>query len=137
MRLPGPAMQRKVKRNGRVRQGGPYGNVFVGLRIVCQAKPEVAQRDLVSVWRICKKILVEAKNLQSIYEYFLDHFGENDAFLDLGKPKRHPVLEQFIGAIAGEVFGGKAVAASFLLIAVPKTDFVHGAHAASTAGPQT
>src|SRR5271154_2520074 len=74
-----------------------------------------------------KHIVATCKDLTAAFDYFMDHFGENDEFLDLGKPKPHPFLQQLISTVGGQMFGAKVVVASLLLIKVPGTQFIHGA----------
>jgi hypothetical protein len=74
-----------------------------------------------------KNILATGKDLSVAFTYFMDHFGENEAFLDLGRPKKNDTLEDLISAAAGAMFGVRVVLQQFLLIAVPKTHFIHGA----------
>ena len=74
-----------------------------------------------------KTILATGKDLSAAFHYFMDDFGENEAFLDLGKPGPHPLLESLLAAVAGQMFGKKVIAQQLLLIAVPGTKFIHGA----------
>ncbi|HWE04842.1 MAG TPA: hypothetical protein VG326_20720 [Tepidisphaeraceae bacterium] len=74
-----------------------------------------------------KTILADGKDLSAAFHYFLDHFGEKEAFLNLGKPKRHPLLESLLTAVAGQMFGKKVAMKRLFLIPVPGTKFIHGA----------
>lgn len=73
-----------------------------------------------------KEKLVNSKDLSVVGNYFFDHFGEDSDFLDLGKPERHEVLEEFIAALGHKLCGGKCVVTNLLLIHVPDTQFIHG-----------
>jgi hypothetical protein len=74
-----------------------------------------------------KEIVATSKDLSAAFHYFMDHFGENETFLRLGKPKPHPLLEQLIAASAGQILRATLVVEQFFLIPIPKTRFIHGA----------
>jgi hypothetical protein len=86
------------------------------------------QPDLRKVTMLKMK-LVEEKELRDVMNYFFDHLGEDEAFIDLSKPTRHQMLEAIIGQTVGPMVGskGKAVLVNFVLLHVPEHQFYHGA----------
>ena|SRR5258708_40226079 len=74
-----------------------------------------------------KEKLTSSKNLGDIATYFFDHFGENPAFMDLGRPTKNATLESFIATIGGQLCGSnKVVVSHLMLVQVPNTHFIHG-----------
>ena len=49
-----------------------------------------------------KEKLVTTTKFISVWEHFLDHFGENPAFIKLGERVRHPFLEAVFTRIVGD-----------------------------------
>jgi hypothetical protein len=74
-----------------------------------------------------KRVMTSAKDLSKIFYYFLDHFGEDEAFLELGKPGPHKELESLMSVTAGQMLKTTVIVMENLLIAVPGTQFIHGA----------
>ncbi|MCU0495206.1 MAG: hypothetical protein MUD01_26770 [Chloroflexaceae bacterium] len=72
--------------------------------------------------------MTEEKQISDVFTYFFDHFGENEEFLKLGKPKRHELVEQVVGKTVGNLLKLKNVAVmyNFLLIHIPEQSFYHG-----------
>ncbi|MCI0399534.1 MAG: hypothetical protein L0332_24130 [Chloroflexi bacterium] len=75
---------------------------------------------------ILKKKLVAETDFYRVFNYFFDHFGENEAFLDLGGPTRHPTLEKIIAQVGGGLLGTRVVLMNLLLIRLPEQGFIHG-----------
>ncbi len=68
-----------------------------------------------------------ATDFSEVYNYFFDHLGENPAFLDIGQPTRHEVLEQVLANIAGKILKTRRVAIQrALFIHLPEHGFIHG-----------
>ncbi len=89
--------------------------------------------DLVKL-DILRLMMSTETDLQTIFEYFLDHFGENEEFISLGKPltdQHHPLLS-VIHTVAQEIFAKYKMKANplrlehLLLIHVPDHKLIHG-----------
>ena len=73
-----------------------------------------------------KQKLVTASSFAEVAEYFMDHFGENEEFLDCGVRTESPLLESVISQIAKQLFSREVVPNGLLLVRVPGTSFIHG-----------
>lgn len=68
-----------------------------------------------------------ATDFSEIFNYFFDHLGEDPAFLDIGQPIRHEVLEQVLAKIAGQILKTRwAAIQQALFIHLPQQGFIHG-----------
>ena len=73
-----------------------------------------------------KQKLISATSFEKVAEYFMDHFGENEEFLDFGERTESPLLESVISQIAKQLFSHEVVPSRLLLVRVPGTTFIHG-----------
>ena len=74
-----------------------------------------------------KRRMKESEKLSSVWEYFLDNFGEDREFMGLGEAYRSEELEKILGLIGGKMFGGDAILITEQrLIEIPGHHFVHG-----------
>jgi hypothetical protein len=73
-----------------------------------------------------KTKLLSAKNFGEVTGYFLDHFGDDPAFLKLGEPITDEFLEQVLGQVAGQLFHKAVVIHGLRLVRLPEHEFVHG-----------
>jgi len=73
-----------------------------------------------------KKKLVNAVEFKSVLNYFLDHFGDHDAFLDLGCKVKDPLLECLIEA-AGESLLSRPAPMDGVFVMIQRHRFIHGA----------
>jgi hypothetical protein len=74
-----------------------------------------------------KRKLRKEKDFFQTMHYFYDHFGENDAFMKLGKRTRHPQFEAILQQAANSLMGSPATVRMPFLIYLPKQHFIHGA----------
>jgi hypothetical protein len=74
-----------------------------------------------------KHQLATAPVLEKVYQYFLDHFGENDAFFDMGARADDEILAAFVKAVAQQLYGPKAKVSDWLLVRLAEHHFIHGA----------
>lgn len=74
-----------------------------------------------------KQKLIEATEFAPVWDYFMTHFGEQRAFMALGKRTRSPMLEAAIAQAAEEVFGAWVPVTNLLLVRLPEYQFMHGA----------
>ncbi|MFQ5630221.1 MAG: hypothetical protein ACE5I1_15740 [bacterium] len=51
-----------------------------------------------------KSLLTTSEDFDKAYQYFLDHLGENPAFLSMGEKAEHPVLKKVLELVAQQVF---------------------------------
>ena len=75
---------------------------------------------------ILKTKLMTAKNFGEVTGYFLDHFGDHPAFLDLGVPTPDDFLEQVLTEVAGQLFHKAVAIRDIRLVRLPDHEFVHG-----------
>ncbi|HET6246732.1 MAG TPA: hypothetical protein VFE47_03460 [Tepidisphaeraceae bacterium] len=73
-----------------------------------------------------KHQLATAPVLEKVYKYFLDHFGENEEFFNLGARADDEVLAAFVKAVAQQLYGPKAKVTDWLLVRLAEHHFIHG-----------
>ncbi len=73
-----------------------------------------------------KRILVTNKNFKEIYEYFLDHLGENPDFQRHGKKTKHPFLKKILTTVGRQIFHDETQVTKLVLIKIPQYPFYHG-----------
>src|SRR5689334_3081874 len=73
-----------------------------------------------------KTKLLTAKNFGEVTGYFLDHFGEDPAFMELGEPIRDEFIEQVLAQVAGQIFQRMVVIRNIRLVRLPEHEFIHG-----------
>ena len=73
-----------------------------------------------------KKKLINDKDLLQIWGFFLDHLGENVAFLDLGEQVRHPFLEEILPRLGVQMFPQTATVCEMRLVRLADQQFIHG-----------
>lgn len=70
--------------------------------------------------------LIRSQDLGEIWEYFWDHFGEDQNFIVLGRSTRHEFLEKVLKQVARKMFGKRARLTHVMFFRVPKQRFIHG-----------
>lgn len=86
------------------------------------------KRDPVKQLPALKVKLVTAKNFLDVFNYFFDHFGENEDFMGLGEPKPHPLLEEVLVHTARQVIQSPVIIVrNAFFIHLPEQHFIHGA----------
>jgi hypothetical protein len=73
-----------------------------------------------------KETLVEATTFADIFTYFLDHFGEDPEFIELGERVRDPMLEGIIAQVGLQLFGRKVHIDHVLFTYLAEHSFLHG-----------
>lgn len=73
-----------------------------------------------------RKELATGKNFGQIWDYFFDHFGENDAFMRLGERHSDKNLETLLADVVSKMIGKKTNFREVLLTRIPEHKFVHG-----------
>jgi hypothetical protein len=77
---------------------------------------------------VLKDKLMIAEDFKEPWDYFFDHFGENRAFLRLGKKAKSSMLKAVIRAIGEKVFQREDITVNHLLLTELKAHkFIHGA----------
>lgn len=71
-----------------------------------------------------KLMLSHEEDLATIWSYFMTHFADHEAFTDIGKPIRHPLVEKIIVIINQQLFD--ETVKNLLLIGLPNFNFLHG-----------
>ncbi len=74
-----------------------------------------------------KDKLLTGENFSDTYNYFFDHFGENNEFMRMSKKTKHPVIKKIISSIGEQLFKKKVDVTHMMLLKFPKSDFYHGA----------
>ena len=74
-----------------------------------------------------KRKLRQEQNFSRTMHYFYDHFGENDAFLQLGKQTRHPQFEAILQQAVNSLMGRPIKIWMPFLVHLPEQHFLHGA----------
>jgi len=73
-----------------------------------------------------KQKLAGSKDLAKPFEYFIDHFGTDLQFMQMGQSFQDPVLEEFIAGIAQHWFKTDLIRLGQQLVQIPGSSFVHG-----------
>jgi hypothetical protein len=74
-----------------------------------------------------KDKLVNAKEFADVYRYFLDHFGEDPAFMGLGDRAESPFLEAVFKQVGHQLLGRPVAVTQLLLTRLADRNFLHGA----------
>ncbi|MFN3331558.1 MAG: hypothetical protein ACK47M_03455 [Caldilinea sp.] len=71
--------------------------------------------------------MVSGADLYEIYHYFLDHFGENDEFMQMGVQTSSPMIEEILTQIARSIFKENVRPPQrSRIIRIPERGFLHG-----------
>lgn len=73
-----------------------------------------------------KRKLQQEAELAPVWIYFLDHFGENPAFIALGERINHNFVEAVIAQVALQLYGDGCAIRNMILTRMPDRPFVHG-----------
>ena len=73
-----------------------------------------------------KTMIAAEKDLSTPFNYFFDHFGENETFLEKSVPTSSGTAMMFIAAAAMQWFGKQIKPERLMLLTVPGTQFIHG-----------
>jgi hypothetical protein len=79
-----------------------------------------------SLLETLKHKLTTAKEFSPVFAYFLDHFGEEPAFIALGERTDSPFLEAMLAQIGEQMFGRKTHVRDVLLTRLSEQQFIHG-----------
>jgi hypothetical protein len=73
--------------------------------------------------------LMQEEDLAEVVKYFFDHFGDDPAFMDLGKPSRNELLDGIIRDVGPRMLGlpGHAKLDRFTAAHLREHGFYHGA----------
>ena len=73
-----------------------------------------------------KDKLLHADEFGTVWKYFLDHFGEDPAFIALGEPTAQPFLEAVFAEVGRQLFQRPVAVRHLRLIRLPEEGFIHG-----------
>jgi hypothetical protein len=73
-----------------------------------------------------KDQLLHAHDFTMVWEYFLDHFGEDPDFIALGERTQHPFLQAVLAHVGRELFQREGSVTHLLLTRLPEHQCVHG-----------
>lgn len=72
--------------------------------------------------------LVTETDFAAIFNYFFDHFGENDDFMGVGVPRHNDQLQQVLVSSAQPILQQSVISVShMLMVYVAEQRFYHGA----------
>jgi hypothetical protein len=74
-----------------------------------------------------KKKLVNDKDLLPVWEFFLDHLGDDPAFIDLGEPVDHAFLQEVLPRLGAQMYPRAAMICQMRLVRLADQQFIHGA----------
>ena len=71
--------------------------------------------------------IVNDKVFSEAFEYFLDHFGEDTDFFDVGESANDDLLLELLGQIGGAIFKTDEIAlVNVRLVFIKEYNFIHG-----------
>lgn len=73
-----------------------------------------------------KDKLLHAKTFADVQTYFLDHFGDQPEFMELGERHRDPFLEAVFASVAEQLHNGRVPVTNVMLKRLPEHGFIHG-----------
>lgn len=73
-----------------------------------------------------KERLANGKDFGAIFSYFLDHFGEDPDFFDLGRQSAGKPIEAFLCAVGQHVLGEAVTQFVGTFVEIPEVQFIHG-----------
>jgi hypothetical protein len=73
-----------------------------------------------------KQKLLHDIELPPVWNYFMDHFGDHQEFMDLSETCQHEALQEMVTAVAGKLFPGPGQVMTLRLLRVPSQQFIHG-----------
>jgi hypothetical protein len=73
-----------------------------------------------------KKKLINDKDLLPVWGFFLDHLGNDLAFMDLGEPVSHEFLEEVVPRLGAQMYPQAAVICQMRLVRLADQQFIHG-----------
>src|SRR5437867_4152060 len=77
-----------------------------------------------------KEELIHAEQFSDVWAYFLDHFGEDPAFLALGTRTRHEMIESLLIQTAQKICQMQVAAVDIILTRIAEHHFIHGGYCA-------
>jgi hypothetical protein len=81
--------------------------------------------DLARLQELKQKLLHDEK-LAPVWTFFLDHFGEDPAFIALGERASHPLVEAVLAEVSQQLFGRDGTVTQLLLTQLADQQFLHG-----------
>jgi hypothetical protein len=81
--------------------------------------------DLTRLQELKQKLLHEDQ-LAPVWSFFLDHFGEDPAFIALGERADHPFVEAVVDQVGQQLFGQGGAVSRLLLTRLADQQFIHG-----------
>ena len=73
-----------------------------------------------------KSMLQSAKEFIKVWEFFLDHFGEDPAFIKLGHQVRDDFMEAVFAQVARQLFHSEVDWKQVIFTGLPEHHFIHG-----------
>ena len=74
-----------------------------------------------------KKKLVNDKDLLPVWEFFLDHLGDDPAFIERGELVSHAFLEEILPRLGMQMYPRDAMTCQMRLVRLADQQFIHGA----------
>jgi hypothetical protein len=73
-----------------------------------------------------KARLLTASQFSDVFSYFMDNFGNNLEFIELGEQTRHALVEAVIGQVGKAIFGHDVNPSGLVLTRIGDEQFIHG-----------
>jgi hypothetical protein len=73
-----------------------------------------------------KDKLKHESDLSKIWLFYMDHFADHEAFMELGQPAENDFLDAVVRQICQQMFGSTIPVRNFLLIHIPEHQLFHG-----------
>jgi hypothetical protein len=73
-----------------------------------------------------KTKLLHDKDLFPVWGFFLDHFGENPEFIELGEPDQDQFLESVVARATSQMFPRDGMVYTLRLVRLADEQFIHG-----------
>jgi hypothetical protein len=73
-----------------------------------------------------KRKLIHDKDLMPVWNYFLDHFGNDPDFMALGHGTSDPFLESVLAQVGVQMFPQDALVIQSQLVRLDDQQFIHG-----------
>lgn len=73
-----------------------------------------------------KKLLAATDDLNRAFSFFLDHFGNDPAFIQCGKVAKHEMLKLVLKSVCDDLFEKQGKVTNLKLFNAAKTKFFHG-----------
>ncbi len=86
----------------------------------------MAMQTIITKLKTLKKMLQTEEDFQSTFNYFFDHFSQDNLFIDSSKKTKHPFLKQVLKTLGKQIFNTDVMITHLMILKFPKAQFYHG-----------